>query len=124
MLKHIDIAEFSAEVHHRREQALAAVGTAGIATYREALRVVCDDECWKVETQPDEAPAKPTTFEEFYGSLSVAARRLQQYGASDAQVRLLASLAVKQQLTLSQLEMSTLSKGEASAIIDHMKREG
>lgn len=124
MLKNIDIAEFTAEVRSRREYALSLVGTSAlIATYRDALRVVCDEDCWKVEQPIEIAPVRAATFDEIHSSLSFAACRLQQFGASDAQVRLLATLAVKQGLALSQIEMSTLSKFEASAMIDNMKKD-
>jgi hypothetical protein len=65
--------------------------------------------------------AGPASWQEFYDMLSMAARVRMQFGASDAQVRLLATLAVQQGLMLRQMEMSTLSKNEASAMISSMK---
>lgn len=64
----------------------------------------------------------PATYNDFYDMLWSASRARMSFGATDAQIRLLARLAVEQGLTRSQMNMTTLTKSEASAMIDHMKK--
>ena len=64
--------------------------------------------------------AKPATFEEFRAELRTAARRRQQYGATAAQIDLLAKLAVERNWPLSKLACDTLTAGEANIIIENI----
>ena len=118
VLKNIDIVRFKEVCEAHRE----TYDPEYWMSFRQSLLVDLKEEFRNWGERP--ATVRPATFDEIYSNLSVAARRLQQFGASDAQVRFLASLAVKQGLLLSQVELNTLSKAEASAMIDNMKKEG
>lgn len=95
----------------------------------KALLQVVRIEAFNAQEALDEAAAPkpapvvegPATFDEIVGHLYVASSRLQQFGATEAQIRLIATLAVRDGLRLSEFSTSTLSKRDASAVIDSFK---
>jgi len=85
----INISAFSAEVRERREEALALIGANPIIkTYRDALRVVCDDSVWAAT---EIAPVVHTA-ETLRAELSTAALACGVYGATQKQIDLIVTL--------------------------------
>lgn len=117
----IDVTKFTEEVRDRRPSALALVGSNPlIATYRDALRIVCDEDAWRV-SQPVE-PVLDRSYEGHMNELRVAAFNAYTYGATDAQVRLLARLSADAGEIVGYAS-GRLTKAEASRQIDQMKRD-
>lgn len=73
----------------------------------------------KVEIDPRTTIA---SYDEIVSTLGIAARARGQYGATSAQIRYLAELYVKAEATLHDIAMTTLTKREASILIEDAKK--
>lgn len=121
-LRNIDIKEFSDEVRYRREEALSVIGTMCVENYREALRLVCRDDNWKIAHPAQSEPAfTMPTFDDLYNGFWSGAQKVGfEVRATDAQCKLLAKLA----LAAGEMHISAepLTKRSASALINDYQR--
>lgn len=112
-----DIHSFSTEVRDHREAALALVGTNPlIKTYRDALRIVCDESAWTIEE--DVAPVY--NAHTLRAELSTAAMAAYLAGASDKQIDMIVSLCARKD-DFAPMGYSHLTKAQASALINDLK---
>jgi hypothetical protein len=112
----IKITEFSEEVRYKREAALALIGTnPRISTYREALRIVCDESVWQIaEEKVFTAPTREDHESAFFG----ASRAVPDYlRPTSEQISYLAKLATTSGETT--VFRGRLTKSDASNLISH-----
>lgn len=116
----INITAFSQEVRDRREEALALIGTNPyIQTYRDALRIVCDEGVWMIY----EEKTPVYTAETLRAELGAASTAAYLDGATRKQIDLIVALCSRKN-DFSPIGCSRFTKDAASRLIDDLKREG
>jgi hypothetical protein len=100
------------------EEARSNYSVGGALTFRDELEDALSGDYWKNSDEWKAAQsAVPATFEEVCSQLRVASARLQDAGATDAQIKQIAHLVVRDGLALSAVTSTTLSQTNASNMI-------
>lgn len=119
-LKNIDMKAFKAECEASRAHMAATGCPASMVAFMHRENVQNGDRGWVVAVE--EVAVKEATADDVRCALNVAARACQMKGATPAQINYIISLC-EQRGDFGGLENTTrLTKGEASAIIDHIKK--
>ena len=100
------------------EEARSNYDANGPLSFRDELEDALSGDYWKVSDGWKAAQsAAPATFEEVCSQLRVASARLQDNGATEAQIEQIARLTVRDGLALSVVASTTLSRTNASNMI-------
>lgn len=120
VLKNIEMKAFKAACEESRNHMIATNCPASMVLFMHRENVQNGDRDWVLPIE--DAAKSQITSEDVRAALFVASRACQMKGATSAQINYIIALC-EQRGHFGGLEQTTrLTKGEASAIIDHIKK--